>query len=330
MSLHRRSMLALGAVAVLGAGVAVHALWPQPPVAPPAAPTPAPVAPAMAPVAAPAQTASAPAVAAAASSPAPALVDCPHQALDLAWADRTERACVGAARIVQTGSRRSYVFEPEGAVVWRLQVDWAGGQPLAVRLTRAGGAREPVRKTSRRWACARSACAGLTVDRPDAQGERRLTLQGVALQGDGPVRLQARLALPPDGQVPALACDTAAGPPLRIVERGGAGVQEFCPLGGGGFELDADGRRRYLFTNLEGETLLIALAADGSVERVQWRGQRCAAPACDGVSQAVQGDAADPGAARSFHFAGQTLRAARPGEPGVTLDGSVSMAAQTE
>lgn len=324
------SCLTLPAVPVVLAGVAILLLRPggaprEPAAAVPAVPVLRATAPALAAPRPPA--ASSVAVAAPAADHAP--VACPHQAIDLAGASGGGRACVAAARIVQTGSRRRFVFEPEGLMRWRLEVDLTGGRPQAVRLVaEPGGARRE---------CRRRDCAGLAtavqIGRPDAHGERVLALHGLVLPGaagETPLTLKARLLLPPDPWSPALACNGAAGPPLRIVERGGAGVQEFCPLGGAGFELDGDGRRRYVFVDLEGGQLVVGLAPDGQVERVQWRGHACRGLECAGVTQAVDGDAADPGSARRFHFAAQALRSAQPGETPVLLDGSVTMAAQAE
>lgn len=320
-------------VPVVLAGVAILLLRPDGAHREPAAAVPA-VAAMPATAAVPALVALRPmATASAALAVDPAPAACPHQAVDLdggrVGASDGGRACLAAARIVQTGSRRRYVFEPEGLTRWRLEVDLAGGRPQAVRLvaTPAGA----------RWECRRRDCAGLAaalqIGRPDAHGERVLGLHGLVLPGtagEAPLTVQARLLLPPDQQSPALACDGAAGPPLRIVERGGAGVQEFCPLGGAGFELDGDGRRRYVFADLEGGQLVVGLAPDGQVERVQWRGHACHGLECAGVTQTVDGDAADPGAARHFHFAAQALRSAQPGETPVLLDGNVTMAAQAE
>lgn len=289
--------------------------------------------------------AAAPAAAEAASA-AVVLPDCPHQQLDITTADGLQRGCVSATRTRQTGSVRSHMVEPEGVSAWRLAVDTAGGQIISVRLSHPAQGPTPAAF----YVCEAPACQGIALGRPDARGVRVLNLEEVALQAlppgrkwqrrppavaapppaaaSGPalpsVRVSGRLQTLPDRQNPALACSVGG---VSVVEGDGA-LTDFCPMGGAGFELTDAGRPRFEFRTLEGQSLVVALAADGSVEQVKLGALRCKAPACGGVSMQVAGDPANPAAARRFDFSGTTLKAASPPTASATLNGSLSMASQ--
>lgn len=273
---------------------------------------------------------------------APALPACPHQQADIHTGTAVQRGCLSATRTLQNGSVRTYEAVAEGVSNWQLAVDASGPRVLAVRLRRTPLGTDP----ERLYACEGAACAGVALDEPGPDGRRQLKLvdtplaalapgqrwrpaqPGVPLRrpktvdaAAGTLRLQATLTLQPDRLSPALACADGG---LRIVQ-GASSVVEFCALGGAGFELADDGRPRFLFRDLEGRTLVIAMAPDGSVEQVSLGALTCRAPSCGGVSVQAAGDAADPAVARRFAFSGTTLSARTPQQPGATLDGSVSM-----
>lgn len=299
------------------------------------------VAPAAAPPTTAIETLAAPAPLAATPAAPPPLPACPHQQVDIRTGTDTRRGCLSATRTLQNGSVRTYEALAQGVSSWHLAVDASGSRVLAVRLRRTPLGTDP----ERLYACEGAACAGVTLGEPGPDGHRQLQIAGTAVAAlapgqrwrpaqpgvplrraknvdasTGTLNLQATLTLQPDRQDPALACADGG---LRIVR--GSSVVDFCALGGAGFELADDGRPRFLFRDLEGRTLVVAMAADGSVEQVTLGALACRAPACGGVAVQAAGDAADPAVARRFAFSGTTLSARTPQQPGATLDGSVSL-----
>lgn len=304
--------------AAVAVGAAAAGLWW---LAPPRDAAPSPSVPA--PVASvPVAVAAAPMVTEpAASSPAP-LAPCPHQHLDIVTADGvTTRSCVAATRTRQRGSVRSYQLDAEGTSTWRLVVDVADAKVRAVRLLPSSRPARPADTFS----CAQGACAAVQIGRPDGHGARTMTIDDLGLRKAGEtVRLSARLAIPPDAQTPGLACTM---PAVRIVEEDG-GLTEFCPMGGAGFELADDGRPRFQFRNLEGRSVEVALAADGTIERVAIGKWACSASQCGGLAMRVHGDPADPSAERHFSFSGLAVFEATKNRPAATLSGELVMPQQ--
>lgn len=266
--------------------------------------------------AAPVQTA---ALGPAASAPPQPLL-CPHQHIDIVRAGGVVRGCVGATRVHQRGSVRSYEVEPELPSDWRLVVEVADTKPVAVRLlqTHRDG-------RAAAFACDRDACGAVTLGRPDGHGARTLAFEALSLRRAAEVvRVSGSLHVPPDQQLPGLACSTA---PVRIVETDGA-LSEFCAMGGAGFELADDGRPRFQFRNLEGRSVVVALAADGSVERVSLGPWACSGAQCSGLAMQARGDPADPSVQRHFVFSGLTLFDPSSQRPVAALSGELVMAAQ--
>lgn len=244
------------------------------------------------------------------------LPSCAHQALDLSWSDKPERACVAATRVVQDGGVRRYVFAPEVVSGSGLRIDTAGGQVFGVALSTASGAT---------FTCSDDDCDGFTIGAPDRHGTRLITVRDAMLQSaDAPVRLNASLAIAPDRLDAATACTVTS---LTIVESTGA-LGELCPNAGAGFALAGDGRRSFGFDDNEGRHLGITLAPDGAIEQITLQGLSCSGAACGGLTLPAMGGGEMPGVGRTFTFSGTVLSADAPVRRTAMLTGSVTMPAQ--
>jgi len=328
---------AWAAVALLMVLISGLTMRSPPPQSPPADP---PVRPASAPMAETRVAATpwvpAPSVTITPSSPPATLPRCPHQHLDLSGSEGDERACVSATRMQQNGSVRSHRVAAEGLSTWHLSADMAGEKLVAVRLRQAKTGPAP-----ERWfVCEGKTCEGGSLSPPDGAGERLLSLANTRLLAVAPesnarqrtaapaqraaIFVTASLTTPRERSTSALACP---GGMLAVVESQGS-TFEFCPLGGAGFELADDDTPQFVFRNLEGRNLVVALAADGSVKRVQFGPLTCDAPACGGVVVNAVGDGTDPTVERQFSFSGTTLRGTAPPGRTATLNGGVTMPSQ--
>ena len=138
------------------------------------------------------------------------------------------------------------------------------------------------------------------------------------------VSLKAVLTAQPDRNDAALAC---AGRGVTIVNRQGA-VIDFCALGGAGFEVPDDGPMRFVFRDLEGRALVVAVGSDGTIDAVTLGTLSCRGTRCGGVSMSVGGDASNPAVERGFSFSGTTLYEAGTGRPASTLNGALTMPSQ--
>jgi len=247
-------------------------------------------------------------------------ISCPYQHLNIVTAEgQTQRACVAATQVMQSGDLRSHLLAPQGLSTWTLRVDTGGGAVRAVSLSADGHGL---------YRCARSACTGVAIGPLDAHGGRALTLRDVVLvrkpaPGDNgaaatPMRvnLSARLQVPGDQQDPGMACGDTR---IAIVERSGA-VLTLCPTGGGGMVLAGQGRRIYSLRGEAGDTLEVGVDVQGNVDLVrigdlQCQGHHCAGAASQGGSEG------DREAGRGFSFSGTTLSDGHPGGRTATLNG---------
>ena len=330
------AVLVLGVAGWWGGG---HASAPEPVAAAPFALAPGPVA--QPPGAA--VVVGMPAPAGSVAGPMPFDARCPHQQLRLRFAADVLTTCVGATQSRQSGSVRHHEVEAEGLGGWRARVSVADGRVVTIRLSATGAGAGP-----RGLACSGRRCDGATLGPPDAEGARTFELREVPLRensarhapGGGPAgeratvsavvaHLSATLRTLPERQVPGLACDAAG---VTVIEAGG-GRHDFCPLGGAGFELADEGRPRYRFDSLDGQSLTIELTQDGAIDRVALGRLGCAAPRCGGVTTAVHGDPARVGAERHFLFSGATLThdpRDAAGAAAATVNGSLTMPTQEE
>jgi len=315
----------VGVAAVLGWGVIDFFSVPEP--AAPAAVSVA-AAPAKGPIPAATPVAAAkPLALAAAAAPLP---DCPHQQLEISTPAGVERGCVTVTRTQQTGSTRRYLLEAEGVSRWSLSLDTAGGRVIAARLVASGRGG---------FGCKAEQCQGFAISRPDRNGVRTISLAGVLLEGRidvaapvGPdgrsvvpaVRLSASLKTRPDSQSLALACRV---PSVTIVESDAA-LTQFCPMGGAGFELGDDGRYRYEFRNLEGETLAVVLAADGTVSQLSFGALACSGAACSGTASRSLDPPGGEAHERDFEFSGVRLQDPEHPQNAAQLTGRLLLPAQ--
>ena len=120
--------------------------------------------------------------------------------------------------------------------------------------------------------------------------------------------------------MPGLAC-TDQG--VSITSADGSAAS-FCPKGGAGFEIGANGGRVYRFSSLEGESVLVGVARDQQVHRVEYLGESshvCVEEACANVR--VSG--LDASGARTVTFTGTTLVETSQGNGNTTLNGTLKV-----
>jgi hypothetical protein len=245
-------------------------------------------------------------------------VSCPGQQLELGLKGQIEIVCMGTLVTKQNGSVRSHQVHTLVAPQRWLRVEVAGSTILSAAW---GGSSRPD------FYCRAGDCKGIAVGRRDAQGVRVMTLERASLRrihadgrpsAEAPLLLSGRLEIPPEEPLPALAC---TGQGLSIVTSDGSS-QSFCPKGGAGFEIGDDGNRRYRFSSLDGESILVGVDQNHQVERVEYDGEvslACRAFECG----SVQISTPDSAGARRFTFAGVTLVETSRGESNAVLSGSL-------
>lgn len=241
---------------------------------------------------------------------------CSGQTLELTTND-VEPVCMGTPITKHNGSVRSYQIATLTAPQRWLRVEVAGGAILSAAW---GSELRPD------FHCQAAGCQGITIGRRDAQGARVMTLERVALMRTSSngtlsapesVRLSGRVEIPAE-ELSELACPDQG---VSIVTSDSSS-QVFCPQGGAGFEIGDDGTRRYRFTNLDGESILVATDQDRQVRRVHYEGEvvlACRAIECG----SVRISAADTEGASRFTFSGTTLIDADSGQSNAVLNGSL-------
>lgn len=303
------------AAAALAAALAGWAAWQQPAAQPVPAPAPQPASAAVPTVA----------VGPAASQVAIAPPRCALQSLALTPAGgEPATVCMDATRVHQTGSVRRYEIGAADADGWTLAVDTVQRRATRVTLQARDG---------RRYACETSRCAAaVQVDERASGQARALVLSGLRLAtvgatpaGTAPeLRLDARLAIPPEDSLPGLAC-SEAGVTMQAAD---GSAQRFCGQGGSGVELADDGQRRYRFEDHEGRTLRIDVDAAERVTAVDWAGHGCRGAACSGAAT-QSAEPANALAQRRFSFGRTPLYAgAGSTRPTLVLDGTLVMPGQ--
>jgi len=131
------------------------------------------------------------------------------------------------------------------------------------------------------------------------------------------LQLSGRFEIPPE-QLSELAC-TDQG--VSIVTSDSSS-QTFCPRGGAGFEIADDGTRRYRFTSLDGESIVVATDRNQQIRQVRYEGE--ISLACRSVDcGSVRMSAADAAGARRFTFSGTTLIETESGQSNAVLNGSL-------
>jgi hypothetical protein len=131
------------------------------------------------------------------------------------------------------------------------------------------------------------------------------------------LQLSGRFEIPPE-QLSELAC---AGQGVSIVTSDSSS-QTFCPQGGAGFEIGDDGAKRYRFTSLDGESILVATDENQQIRQVQYEGEvslACRSAECS----SVRISAADAEGAHRFTFSGTTLIETESGQSNAVLNGSL-------
>ena len=242
---------------------------------------------------------------------------CSGQQLEVALDGDSESVCLGTLTTKHNGSVRSHQVSTLTAPQRWLRVEVAGGTILSAAW---GSASRPD------FHCEAAACKGLTISRRDARGARVMTLERTALvrtQSSGmpseknSLRLSGHIEIPPE-ELPALAC---ADQGVSIVTSDSSS-QTFCPLGGAGFEIGDDGNKRYRFTSLDGESILVATDEEQRIEQVQFEGEvslACRSFECSSVRISM----ADVEGARRFTFSGTTLIETDSGQSNAVLNGSL-------
>ncbi|WP_085316509.1 hypothetical protein [Derxia lacustris] len=222
-----------------------------------------------------------------ASGPAPVVpLKCEQARLRWRDGDSAREQCLAAPRTRQNGSVRSHLLDAAGDDArWSLRIDSLGDTPVAAELLANG---KPA------YACRGDACTGLRIGAHDARGQREIALDGVplaALLPDGKPLLprhallvSARFLTQPEDRIAGLAC--APDDSVSINTSAGA-MLSFCARGGAGTELGEHGERTLSFASLDGGTLAVTQAADGTVMAVDYLGAQrfgCRAKACGGIA----------------------------------------------
>jgi hypothetical protein len=244
-------------------------------------------------------------------------LSCPSQQLEVAMNGNIESVCMGALITKHNGSVRSHQVATLTAPQRWLRVEVAGGTILSAAW---GSNLRP------EFHCQAAECKGITISRRDAQGARVMTLERTPLMrtrsnampsAQESLQLSGQMDIPRD-ELPELAC---ADQGVSIVTSDSSS-QTFCPQGGAGFEIVDDGTKRYRFTNLDGESILVATDQDQRIRQVQYEGEvslACRSFECSSVRISV----ADVDGARRFTFAGTTLIETDSGQSNAVLNGSL-------
>lgn len=242
---------------------------------------------------------------------------CPGQQLEIAMNDHIESVCMGTLTTKQNGSVRSHQVSSLTAPQRWLRVEVAGGTILSAAW---GSDLRPD------FHCQAADCEGITISKRDAQGARVMKLERASLMrthSNGmpatqvSVQLSGQVEIPPE-ELSELAC---ADQGVSIVTSDSSS-QTFCPQGGAGFEIADDGTRRYRFTSLDGESILVATDKNQQVRQVQYEGEvslACRSFECG----SVRISAATVAGARRFTFSGTTLLETENGQSNAVLNGSL-------
>lgn len=243
------------------------------------------------------------------AQPAAASFSCRGQRLDIVINDNVEPVCMGTLITKHNGSVRSHQVATLTTPLQWLRVEVAGGTILSA----AWGS-----EVRADFQCRAAECKGITISRRDAQGARVMTFERTALMSaQASVQLSGRIEIPPETLL-ELAC---ADQGVSIVTSDSSS-QTFCPQGGAGFEIGDDGTKRYRFTSLDGESIVVATDKNQRIRQVQYEGE--ISLACRSVDcGSVRMSAADAAGAHRFTFSGTTLIETQSGQRNAVLNGSL-------
>jgi hypothetical protein len=242
---------------------------------------------------------------------------CGGQRLDIVTNGSVEPVCMGALVTKHNGSVRSHQIATLTAPRRWLRVEAAGGTILSAAW---GSDLRPD------FQCQAAECKGISISRRDARGARVMTFERTSLMQASSggmqsiqqsVQLSGRFDIPAE-QLSELAC---ADQGVSIVTSDSSS-QTFCPHGGAGFEMNDDGTRRYRFTSLDGESILVATDRNQQVSQVQYEGEvslACRSAECANVRISAIGTEG----AQRFTFSGTTLIETQSGQSNAVLNGSL-------
>jgi hypothetical protein len=249
----------------------------------------------------PAMQAVSPSVAREEARNAPAAA-CPDPQLTITMTGSPRKACVGTLDVTQNGSVRSYRVTTIDEPRQTLRIDAAGTMVIAAQLGD--------------FECREAACMGISISRHDVQGIRTITLSSAILKhGADATTIDGKLRTLPEEQV--MPCE---GQGVSVVTSDSS-TSSFCPQGGAGFEIGNDGARTYRFTNLDGESILVAVDDAERVKRVTYEGESTLA--CTGAACSVRISAPDSAGARTFTFGGTTVIDTTSGQRNAVLNGTL-------
>jgi hypothetical protein len=248
-----------------------------------------------------------------ASAARPAI--CAGDELSVSERGSARAVCVESVEVDQNGSVRSYRASLGKSPSRWLRIDAIGSRVLAAAIEGEGGLDFRCRD-----------CGGIRIGTRDVQGARVIQLEGARLMpqfsvgaaSDGGVQLDGQLRTPPEEQLASLAC-TDQGVTIVTSE---SSSSSFCPRGGAGFEMAGDGTKSYKFTNLDGESIRVAVDESERVRRVEYQGEAtlvCGSPACASVRISEPG----PSGERTFTFSGTTLTEVSKAESNAVMSGTL-------
>lgn len=244
-------------------------------------------------------------------------IPCSGQQLEVVVAKDIESVCMGTLVTKHNGSVRSHEVATLTVPLRWLRVEVAGGTILSAAW---GSEQRP------EFHCQAAECTGITISKRDARGARTMTFERAQLtptqsisrpSTQASLQLSGQVEIPADA-LPELACNDQG---VSIVTSDSSS-QTFCPQGGAGFEIGDDGTKRYRFTSLDGESILVATDPNQQVRQVQYEGEMslaCRSVECGSVRISV----ADAQGARRFTFAGTTLLDTENGQSNAVLNGSL-------
>lgn len=242
---------------------------------------------------------------------------CAGQQLEVTVNGNIESLCMGAVITKHNGSVRSHQVATLTAPQRWLRVEFAGGTILSAAW---GNELQP------EFHCQAAECNGVAISKRDARGARVMALDRTSLMqtpSNGMPSAQQSLQLSGRVEIPAeeLSEPACVDQGVSIVTSDSSS-QTFCPQGGAGFEIADDGTKRYRFTSLDGESILVATDRNQQIGQVRYEGEgslACRSSECGSVRISV----ADANGARRFTFSGTTLIDTESGQSNAVLNGSL-------
>lgn len=198
-----------------------------------------------------------------------------------------------------------------GDKVKTLSVNVTGFSVDSVELTLAGG---------KRFLFEAEASLGVAIGKRNAEGTRVISLDSTlkpAAEGGAQesATILAKLSTMRDQDIPGLTC---TGQGVTLIGSDNSSVN-FCPLGGHGFSMTADGAKIFNFRNLESEEIRVEVGEDESLKRISFGNDEftCTAESYAGFSIAPPNEKGE----RAFTFAGTILPSSQDDGATTTLNG---------